>query len=82
MERASLFGQGDGYNEWLDEMHTSLVRFPSEEALFQVVGNDLVVPERVRDKADLVQRLIRLTFGDAGSAQSCAKIATALAAAY
>jgi hypothetical protein len=80
--RAALFGHAPGYDEWLDRVHATLVRFPSEETLFDVSGNDLRLPDGMRGGTNLMQQLLRLTFGRSGSAGSCAGLATAVAATF
>jgi hypothetical protein len=76
---AVLFGRGDGYDRWIAETRSSLVRFPSEEALFELMEKGVTPPKDARRKANVVQGLIGLTFGNTGSGASCAGLATAVA---
>lgn len=74
---AALFGD-EGYDTWLDEMRASLVRFPSEDALFELMEKGLVPPADVRRKTEVVQRLLQLTFGQSESASDCVALAAAV----
>jgi hypothetical protein len=79
---AVLFGAGDDYNEWLAGVHDSLVRHPSEAALFEMIGDSRVIPQRPARAPKLMRSLLTLTFGESGAARRCADIATALASVF
>ncbi len=77
-----VFGQGEAYDEWLQKVNGSLVRFPSDQALFDLLGSDRLPTDNMNRSVRLVRGLYGLTFGTAGPAASCAGLATAIASAY
>jgi hypothetical protein len=79
---AVLFGPGEGYDEWLAGVNGSLVRYQSDSALFEMIGESRVLPQRPARAWKLVRSLFTLTFGESGEASRCADIAAALASAY
>ena len=79
----ALFGPDAAYGEWLEHMHASLVRFPSDNALFQILEKGPTPPDDRRSRgADVARRLLRLAYGDHGPAGTCAGLATAVAGLY
>ncbi|NNF13711.1 MAG: hypothetical protein HKN72_10820 [Gemmatimonadetes bacterium] len=72
--RRVVFGPDDDYYGWMDRVRSSLVRFPSEEAYFDVA---------MRGIAPLVEpsffaRFVVMAMGRASSQGSCAQVAAAL----
>ncbi len=67
-----VFGPGTDYEEWLEEMNRSLVRYPGEEELFKVVKNGWIAPAGADEKPGFIGRLLSLTFGKSDSATSIA----------
>jgi hypothetical protein len=79
---AVLPGQDTSYDEWLRKVNGSLVRFPADQALFDLLGSDRVPADGLKRSARLIRGLYRLTFGTAAPASSCAGLATAIAAVF
>jgi len=78
-----LFGHDAEYDAWLEQMRASLVRFPSDDALFRIQEND-PAPGNGRSSRHVsaIRRLLRFTFGDEGPAGSCAGLASIAARLY
>jgi hypothetical protein len=79
---AVLFGPGEGFDEWLAGVNGSLVRYRSDAALFELIGESRVLPQRPARAWKLMRSLFTLTFGESGEASRCADIAAALASSY
>jgi hypothetical protein len=78
---SAVFGAGAEYRDWLQRAHTSLVRFPSEAALFAAAMNGLGAGEPRSRRGDVVARLVAVTLRHGEQAGSCARIMGALASA-
>lgn len=70
----AVFGVGEDYEEWLDSMHRSLVRYPGEEAMFTMSQYGMVAPAGTQVKPGFFGRLLTLTFGKSESAASIAML--------
>ncbi|CAN5628519.1 hypothetical protein BH23GEM9_BH23GEM9_05270 [soil metagenome] len=72
----AVFGLGSEYRDWLGRARASLVRFPSEEALFAASTNGLG-GELLTRRGDVVQRLVGVTLRGGGNG-SCATVMGAM----
>lgn len=75
----AVFGHGEEYRDWLARTRASLVRYPSEEALFDAVTAGPLLPAQLNNRATVLQRLFGLTLGDE-SAEACAAMLAGLSA--
>jgi hypothetical protein len=69
-----VFGHGQPYAEWLEATRASLVRHPSEEALFDVVMRGPMLPDELHHRATVIQRLLGITLGRTETARTCAAL--------
>jgi hypothetical protein len=76
---AVLFGPGEDYEEWLDSVNGSLVRYPSEAAFFEMMRESRFLPGDPKRTPGMLRSLFTFTFGESGAASRCADIATAVA---
>jgi hypothetical protein len=73
-----VFGQGPQYHEWLEQTRATLVRTPTEQALFDLTLRGTMLPEDLRPRADIVERVLGLTLGRTETAGACAALLTGL----
>jgi hypothetical protein len=66
-----VFGSGAQYDEWIESTRTSLVRYPSEQALFDVVLRGPMLPEALERRATIAQRLLGITLGRSHTTRTC-----------
>lgn len=74
-----VFGHGQPYTEWVESTRRSLVRYPSEQALFDVVMGGPMLPRELHRRATIVQRLFGITLGR-DAAATCASMLAGLSA--
>ncbi|HEX2167460.1 MAG TPA: hypothetical protein VHG09_09550 [Longimicrobiales bacterium] len=74
-----VFGHGSDYAEWLEASRKSLVRYPSEQALFEMSMGAPMLPSQLHRRATIVQRLFGITLGR-DAASTCAAMAAGLSA--
>ena len=75
-----VFGQGAQYEQWLETTRASLVRYPSEQALFDLALRGPMLPEELHRRATVLQRLLGITLGRTETAGTCAGLMTGLTA--
>jgi hypothetical protein len=76
---SAVFGAGTEYTAWLERVRGSLVRYPSDEALFAAAMNGMGTDASRRTRSDAVRRVVGLTLrGESGSG-SCASVLGAIA---
>ncbi|MBR9991365.1 MAG: hypothetical protein KFH98_16495, partial [Gemmatimonadetes bacterium] len=73
-----VFGNGQQYDEWVERTRTSLVRYPSEQALFDVVLRGPMLPDALQHRATVAQRLIGITLGRTDTARTCGALMAGL----
>lgn len=72
--RRVVFGPDDEYFAWMDRVRSSLVRFPSEEAYFEVAMRGIAPMA----EPSFFSRFVAMAMGGASSQGSCAQVAAAL----
>jgi hypothetical protein len=75
-----VFGNGEEYATWLAATRSSLVRYPSEEALFDVLQRGPTMPGHLERRATVLHRLIGITLGRGDSTRTCAALMAGLTA--
>jgi hypothetical protein len=75
-----VFGNGEEYATWLAATRSSLVRYPSEEALFDVLQRGPTMPGHLERRATVLQRLIGITLGRTDTTRTCAALMAGLTA--
>ncbi len=65
-----VFGPGEDYDRWLDEARASLVRRPSDEALFDFFQYGWF-GQQARTEGGLLAMALRVVFGKGGAAETC-----------
>lgn len=73
-----VFGHGADYNDWLEKTRASLVRYPTEQALFELTLRGTMLPRHLRSRSDLVERVLGVTLGRTQTAGACAALLTGL----
>jgi len=68
-----VFGPGESYREWVDRSRSGLVRFASEEALFERLRGGWFGTEAAREGGP-VGGILQLTLGGRGVTGSCATL--------
>ena len=74
-----VFGHGGQYDEWVEKTRGSLVRYPSEQALFDSMLSGPMLPGDLHRRATIVQRLFGMTLGRE-AAETCAAMVAGLSA--
>jgi hypothetical protein len=75
-----VFGHGAQYAAWLDQARASLVRYPTEQALFDLTLRGTMLPHELRPRADIIERVLGLTLGRTRTTGACAALLTGLSA--
>ena len=68
--RTIVFGPGEDYDRWLEEARVSLVRRPSDQALFDFFQYGWFGP-RARTGSGRLATALRVVFGKSGAAETC-----------
>jgi hypothetical protein len=69
----AVFGHGAEYNAWREQTHRTLVRYPSEEALYRATLKGLV-PELGGGGGNVVLRLVGMTLRRGANEGACAAL--------
>lgn len=69
-----VFGPGESYREWVERTRAGLVRFESEEALFQRLRGGWFHTEGAPNRRSPLRAVLQLTLGGRGVAGSCATL--------
>jgi hypothetical protein len=75
-----VFGNGEEYATWLAATRASLVRYPSEEALFDVLQRGPTMPAHLAQRATVLQRLLGITLGRSDTTRTCAALMAGITA--
>jgi hypothetical protein len=75
-----VFGHGRQYADWVEATRASLVRYPSEQALFDVVMRAPMLPDELHRRATVLQRLFAVTLGRGETTRTCAALMAGLSA--
>jgi hypothetical protein len=75
-----VFGHGRQYEEWVETTRAALVRYPSEQALFDVVLRGPMLPDDLHHRATVLQRLFGVTLGRSETTRTCAALMAGLTA--
>lgn len=67
-----VFGPGLEYEEWVERARRNLVRWPSEDALFELSRNGYYVGQDGDDRSGILGTVLGLTLGGRGETGSCA----------
>jgi hypothetical protein len=73
-----VFGHGTEYGEWLERTRASLVRYPTEQALFDLTLRGTMLPDYLRPRSNIIARVLGLTIGRTETAGACAALLTGL----
>ena len=69
-----VFGPDSTYADWVERVHTSLVRWPSEEALFELALSGYFGAPNPSPRSTLLARVLGVTMGGAGAPGSCREV--------
>ena len=69
-----VFGPDASYAAWLEEAHASLVAFPSEEPLFQLMRQGYFGPAGAGPPQGLPGRLLSLAMGGSEATGGCTRM--------
>jgi hypothetical protein len=75
-----VFGHARQYTEWLDQARASLVRYPTEAALFDLTLRGTMLPRDLRPRAHLIERVLGVTLGRTETTGACAALLAGLSA--
>lgn len=75
-----VFGNGQEYASWIESTRASLVRYPSEAALFDVLQRGPTMPGHLQRRATVLQRLFGITLGRTDATRTCAAVMAGLTA--
>ena len=68
----AVFGPGESYDYWLENVHASLVRYPAEEELFEMMKYGWFGSPEAMEQGGFVEWLLSLTFGKSNTPGSFA----------
>lgn len=71
-----VFGPGEEYEEWVSRARQNLVRWPSEEALFELSENGYFMGKGGSSEAGALGAVLGLTLGDRDESGRCASFLT------